>query len=452
MGLHSARLNKAIVGVLMILTVMGLSGYINLAAAQSGRSFNDNKAICQEVINLNFSAKTYNQGSTIKIVYRSLEGLPEAGSPRPSVLGDDPYIISRNFSVTMTYLNDDKSRESARDYYKKTDLIDLYRIEAREKVVENVKTAAEKSVIISRESSKYATYRFRRDIIFQDYDAVVKIQSAGLDSRCINMPANQFLDIVERHALSVLTGQGVAGSETVKETETDNIDLATEETNLAVAFLNKKKAGGASDREIADLVNRIVSQRIQVINNIVPDRWNDWSNLGAWVLNHFWGYFEDSYGKWRDIACFNYDTNAIWAWNNRIGQCEDTAQLSYYLLKNAGVSCNMYAVGGHAFVIINTSQSKIRDSRKWADNVVVVDPWQNQVLSGEEAYQNGYIFNHGKNEAVKTTQLYQPPQGYEDIKSRNIVWDKKNKTWKPREGYKFKYLSGAWMGYCVPRK
>lgn len=452
MRLLSSRFSKRLISTIILTVLVGISSFINPVAAEQGQFFSEEEVICQDVVGLGFSCQVYPMGNTIRIEYKSLIGLPDDNSPRPSVLVDDSIILHRTFRVEMTYLKDKKSRESSRDYYQKTDLLDLFTMESQDNLVENATTDNRKSVIISRASANQETYRFRRDIVGGDHLAVVKIQSPGLDSRCINMPVKGFLDLLERHALTVMASKGLAEPEVVSGSESDNIDLATEDLNLAVEFVIKRKAEGDSDVEIAKLVNWIVSARVQVINNPFPDRWNDWSNLGAFLLNYFVGHYEDSFGKWRNIACFNYDTNAIWAWNNKIGQCEDTAQLSYYLLKNAGVNCNMYATDGHAFVIINTNQARIQESRNWGVNVAVVDPWQNKVLTGQEAFENKYVFNRGRKAAVNTTHLYERPKGYEDIKSRNIVWAPEAKTWRPREGYKFKYLSGAWMGYCIPLK
>lgn len=448
MRLLLSRLNKRIISIIC-LCIMGLSGFVQPTAGETAQFFNDQEVICPEAVNLGFSSQVQLFGNTVRIDYKSLKGLPDQNQPRPSVLATN-VILSRTFRVEMTYLEDEKSRANARDYYSKTNLSDLYTLDNQDSMIENITTDDRKSVIISKASTENQIYRFRRDIIYGDYAAVVKIQSAGLDSRCIDMPASEFIDLIENHAAKLMAAKGITAGQTAAAPESDNIELATEDLNLAAAFLNKRRAEGSSDLEIARLVNFIVSERLQVINNFVPETWYDWSNPMAFILNYFAGSFEDSFGKWRDMACFNYDTNAIWAWNNRIGQCEDTAQLSYYLLKNAGIKCNLYAVEGHAFVIINADQARIQDSREWNENVAVVDPWQNKVLTGREAYENKYVFNRGEKEAVNTTQLYDVPQGYEDIKSRNIVWDQEAKTWKPRPGYKFKYLSGAWMGYCVP--
>ncbi len=452
--LSSSRISRKIIGV-VIIAMMGVTGIINPVTAQQRQFFSKDEVICREVIDSGFTSTVNASGNTVRIIYKSLKGLPDDNndnSPRPSVLGNKSIIISRNFFVELTYLDEEKSQEYSRNYYQKTDPVDLLGIKNQEIILENVSTDSKKSVIVSSVSSGIETYRFRRDIIYQDHAGVIKIQSSGLDSRCINMPITGFLDILERHALSVIANQGVSQAEAIVGPNSDNIDLATKDLNLAVAFLNKKKAEGASDRQIADLVNRIVSQRVQVLNRIMPESWKDWSNPAAFFLNYVFGHFEDSFGKWRSFSCLDYDTNAIWTWNNKIGQCEDTATLSYYLLKNAGVNCSIYAVSGHAFVIINTNQAGISDSRSWEDNILVVDPWQNKVLDKQEAYRNKYIFNRGKNLATNVTNSFQPAKGYADIKSRNIVWDVEAKIWKPRDGYKFKYLSGAWMGYCIPKE
>jgi hypothetical protein len=229
--------------------------------------------------------------------------------------------------------------------------------------------------------------------------------------------------------------------------EEDNIDEAVRELNDAVQLIKNMVFVKADDMEIAKEVIRLVDARITVVNLPSRDFW-------AWVKNKL-GFYSHL-DKYRDLNCFEYTLSAVWGWNNRCGQCEEFAATTYYILKNAGVNCEIYASDGgdHAFNVItwNFTHSDPRIGSEFKDApVIVVDSWQGKVLTPEEAYKNKYMFK-GENPVIRRdTFAYQPSRGYENLKSKNIIWDKDAKTWKPKRGYKFYFsIARAWMGYCVP--
>ena len=112
--------------------------------------------------------------------------------------------------------------------------------------------------------------------------------------------------------------------------------------------------------------------------------------------------------------------------------------------------------GDHAFVIIkldknfNHTDPRIGGSELKNAPILIVDAWQKKVFTVEEAWKNKYISNKGKAPIRWDTPSFQPQRGYEDLKKKNIKWDKQAKTWKPKPGYKMHMNSGAWMGYCDP--
>lgn len=398
--------------------------------------FDKNEVVCQEIVDLGFSPRIYIQGNTARIEYKS-DFSNADGYGRESVLVNGNIIFGRTIRVDLTYVPEGPQKESIKESWDNLFISELYKQKSDETLEENISTNVLKSIILRKDLGSYSEYRFRRDRVFGEFNGVISISAPSLDSRVTSISVQELLEIIEKH------GRYLLSSNEKSEDDSDNIAESLEEMNIAVEFLRRRIAAGDSDEEIARLVNSIVVERVQGINNF-------WESPIPTFYNYIFGSFENSFVKWRDKACFNYDVNAIWTWHNRIGQCEEFAQLSYYLLSKAGISCNMYATDQHAFVIINEERMKIEESRDFRENTLVVDPWQNKVLNGEEVYKNKYLLNKGQSPFMKTTQLYKEPVGYEEISSRNIIWDREKKIWVPKKGYVFKYdKAQAWLGYAI---
>ncbi len=423
--------------LILIFSLIGLFLFLqspnNVKAADY---FDKNEVVCQEIVDLGFTTRVYVQGNTARIEYKS-EFSDADGDGRESVLVNGNIIFGRTIRVYLTYVPEGPQKESIKESWDNLIVSELYKQKSGEILEENISTDVLKSIILRKDSGSFSEYRFRRDRVFGEFNGVISISAPSLDSRVTSISVQELLEIIEKHGRSLLLGNDKS------EDESDNIAEALEEMNIAVEFLRRRIAAGDSDEEIARLVNSIVAERVQPINNIWVSPWKT-------IYNFIFGGYENSFVKWRDKACFNYDLNAIWTWHNRIGQCEEFAQLSYYLLSKAGIPCNMYATDQHAFVIINEERSRIEESRDFGENTLVVDPWQKKVLNGKAAYENEYLLNNGKSYFIKTTQLYKEPIGYEEITSRNIVWDIEKKIWVPKNGYIFKYdKAQAWVGYAI---
>ncbi len=218
--------------------------------------------------------------------------------------------------------------------------------------------------------------------------------------------------------------------------ESDGIDNASKELNDVVDYIKRLREEGADDLEIALAVRRIVENKIDPINNF-------WVSPISWLKDNFLGSYKNI-DEWRAFKASDYDTIAIWTWNNRIGQCEEIVSTVYYILKNAGMKVDIYnqaPPGDHAFVIMNMDEkNSLSDSRNWVDYVdtpvLIIDSWQHTLLNSGDAYYDGKIMNGGKTSIMPQTSYYTPKEGYEDIKNRNIVWDKNKRHWRCRTGYK----------------
>lgn len=234
--------------------------------------------------------------------------------------------------------------------------------------------------------------------------------------------------------------------------EDDGIDNASKELNAVVDYIKRLKEEGVGDVEIAMQVNNIVKNRIEPINNY-------WIYPLNWFKDIFLGSYR-AIDDWRTLESLQYDMVAIWAWNNRMGQCEEISATVYYILKNAGLDADIYAQspGDHAWVIMNmNARNSLSDSRTWIDYVdtpvIIVDAWQKKVFGAADVYNNYNMMDGGKSNIVKTTSSYIPKEGYEDIKKRNIVWDDKNKQWRCRYGFKREMIKEGGkeiFSHCIP--
>lgn len=139
----------------------------------------------------------------------------------------------------------------------------------------------------------------------------------------------------------------------------------------AVAHVKGMVKSGASRYDIGRWVTSKLDYRIRNLNS-------PWE---GWVL----GVFKDSatadnkaFGEWRDKGVFSYDAAAKWAWEKRIGQCEEQACTAYYILKKAGVPGRLQIVGtkGHAFVVWGMAgNANVSDEKTWGRDTVIVDGW-----------------------------------------------------------------------------
>lgn len=250
-------------------------------------------------------------------------------------------------------------------------------------------------------------------------------------------------------------GEGPTREYPPSNAERNSNSRAREGINLIAIQTARLKDVGATDIHIAKFVNREVGDRIAARNNF----WKNPLTTTVHQIADYTNYIDTDFGKWRDSALMAYDTTAIWAWNNRVGQCEEFGCTVYYILKTAGIQCEICSGtnNDHQFVVMNVDKAMIdektgylKDSRKWPENALVIDAWQGKVLTGDEAYKNKHVMDEGKVRIVVQTSGFTPRNndGPTDINDRNLVWDTKNKLWKCRDGYERAYYAGAPLDYC----
>jgi hypothetical protein len=146
--------------------------------------------------------------------------------------------------------------------------------------------------------------------------------------------------------------------------------------------------------EIKQLINEgksrwYIAARVRTIADIQIDNVNDFERLlqswKHWVPFYLAGESDEdrNFKNWRDEpggADKQYDDQANWAWDNKIGQCSENSCLVYYLLKKAGAK-NIRIFGQkdpeHAFVVWGMDEeAEPNDPSSWTNEVIVPDGWQ----------------------------------------------------------------------------
>lgn len=234
------------------------------------------------------------------------------------------------------------------------------------------------------------------------------------------------------------------GSEKDFNCET-GIDEAFRPLDAAASEARRLGKGGKTDMEVAKFVVKKVKSRISTPNNFLR---SPWTTLRHNFLSNYQEFFD-----WRDEAVFDYDTMAVWSWHNRLGQCEENAAVTYYILKKAGYDVGIYRQepGDHKYVIMNPKQGmSMSDSRTWGKDTFIVDSWQGKVLDKDAAYENKHVFRGGEIRSHEDTPQYTNTIK-KDLKQRNICWDSKKKVWACKKGYEKKFMKGAYQGFCVEK-
>ncbi len=231
--------------------------------------------------------------------------------------------------------------------------------------------------------------------------------------------------------------------------ETDGIEEGRKGLDDVVKTVIKMKAEGMTDKELAEYVVSTVKGRLSTPNHFLRSPW-------TWVRHNLISMY-DNFNDWRDTNFEDCDTTSIWAWNNKMGQCEENACVVHYILSNAGVDAQLYgqAPGDHAFVVVNMDdKTSLTDSRKWKDNVFIADSWQGYVYSGNDAYDSRFLFRGGKEGISKAPDRQTNPM---PLKDRGIYFDLKQKQWKCKPGYVRKYHAipgarGTPSDYCIKKE
>ncbi|MFW6135315.1 MAG: hypothetical protein ACOC7N_00670 [Chloroflexota bacterium] len=174
---------------------------------------------------------------------------------------------------------------------------------------------------------------------------------------------------------------------------------------------------GKSREEIAARVTEIADERITNVNDTerLSIGWN-------WLSLIVESDQDKIFGQWRDQGGGDktFDHVADWVWESGYGQCSENAALTYYLLKKAGIDdARIFTQGDHAYVVWGIDpEADPNDPASWTNNVVVLDSWQGQTLTGQDGLNNAYCGGGGKGNEdityIKDPQV-SPPCGYRSV-------------------------------------
>jgi hypothetical protein len=106
----------------------------------------------------------------------------------------------------------------------------------------------------------------------------------------------------------------------------------------------------------------------------------------------------------------NNEMIAKWAWENRAGNCEENANVTYYILRKAGVTESLrilFSKDWHGFTVWGVQYSaKLNEPLTWNPGALVLDSWAGKVLTPVEAQNDYYIKNGGSNTLEDRTLAY----------------------------------------------
>jgi len=168
----------------------------------------------------------------------------------------------------------------------------------------------------------------------------------------------------------------------------------------AIETVKKMKRSGASKKDIATFVTNTVSNRLTFLNHKFFQK--DGSVFVKDEIEKKVKYFN----TWREMqddrstSYTAYSAIAIWAWENRMGQCDEAASTAFHILAMAYESTKEIIpvnMPNHRFVIFgdtNIPNPFMKNDLHKLDNTYIIDPWDGKSfstkdLSSTDVFQNG---------------------------------------------------------------
>ncbi|GEM_PF-3990336 len=191
---------------------------------------------------------------------------------------------------------------------------------------------------------------------------------------------------------------------------------------------------GAKASQIAEHMSRVIDQRLDASNQL---------RGGESIFNPFKkGPVKDRVDRWKAFERaldpelgmpgrgiddgLRYEHAAKAAWENRVGNCNASASLAYYILKESGVDSRMLtssAGGGHEFVVIGLPpDADVNDPSTWGENARVVDGWYGRSLTPAEARENRHHFEGTTTGSNGSPKVIDSTRVYDNLKA-NKAWE-----------------------------
>ena len=144
------------------------------------------------------------------------------------------------------------------------------------------------------------------------------------------------------------------------------------------------KQKGRSRKDIADFVKKTVAKHLTFVNHLSPKR------DGRVVPDAQLRTMKDHFNSWRDkgeMVDAKYSA-AVWAWENRMGQCNESASTAFHILAMALESTNELALlrrGDHLFLVWGDVGKIPSTFSGWdllrLSDTYVIDAWDNKSFS-----------------------------------------------------------------------
>jgi len=184
------------------------------------------------------------------------------------------------------------------------------------------------------------------------------------------------------------------------QAKSQNVIVKNPEPNtLEEAIDNVKRMiqQGSTKKEIAEYVTQTVSNRLTFLNH------KFYQKDGNVMIDEDIENKVEYFNIWRNnnIDLYEVHASATWAWENRMGQCNEAANTAFHILVMAYKSAEEIIpvnMENHRYVILgdkyNIPNPFYADDLRKLNNSYVIDPWAGQsfstkILSDSKLYQGG---------------------------------------------------------------
>ena len=199
----------------------------------------------------------------------------------------------------------------------------------------------------------------------------------------------------------------------------------------AINQVKKMKQAGASKKDIAAFVTRTVANRITFLNHSFHQK------DGSFMVNDEIEKKVKRFNAWHYKNIMNKAPYSVgtWAWENRMGQCNESASVTFHILAMAFESTDEITiarknveliVNDHAFVVWGDDVKNIPDAFSpddllKLDDSYIIDPWGGKSFSTKDLGRFD-IYQHGNGVLYGSSNYRFYKRQYDKF----LTWCKKN--------------------------
>lgn len=188
---------------------------------------------------------------------------------------------------------------------------------------------------------------------------------------------------------------------------------------------------GADNALIANHMSRLIDQRLEATNK--PG--------GESLFNPFVGDVEAARRRrWRPIDDFvkgndgqagkpisdgrMFASLSQLAWDNRVGNCSESANVAYAVLRQAGIPVRIFTSttgGGHEFAVIGLdNNADPSDPSSWGKNARIVDGWLGYSLTPQDALSHRHVFGGRRQDSQGTPIVSDQTDAFDNPRQQAI--------------------------------